>query len=174
MHEALADFEGELPAPGHATAVRALLESLPPSGEVDVLLDGLSEQLPYLVGDQVREDVVQWQALHGDAHLGNCLGGLWTDFEWTARGPVEADLASLVARDRLHGGYPPALEALAAYGPYEEDLLEAYLPVQAVFLTAWRYATVERPDRLLDERLAWLRVRDRSRAACRRRARGLM
>ena len=38
------------------------------------------------------------QALHGDAHLGNCLPGpVWLDLETACRGPREYDLASACA-----------------------------------------------------------------------------
>ncbi len=76
---------------------------------------------------------LEGQALHGDAHLFNCLpssaGPLWHDFECACRGPREYDLAALVLRDRSSGGDPPAREALAAYGSHDSDLLDALLPV---------------------------------------------
>ena len=104
------------------------------------------------------------QALHGDAHLGNCLraatGPLWHDLECACRGPREYDLAALVLADR-HSGFSPAREALEGYGAHDGELLDALVPVYAV----WVYASLlialpRRPDLAdfpFDERLAWLR-----------------
>jgi hypothetical protein len=76
---------------------RALLDSLEPSDDVDFLRELVAQELPAV------------QALHGDAHLGNCLQttteSLWHDFETACRGPREYDLAALVMRHRqaAHG-----------------------------------------------------------------------
>lgn len=58
------------------------------------------------------------------------------DLESACRGPREYDLAALILRDRWR---PPDLDAraaLAAYGPYDEDLLEQALPVYAAWIAA--------------------------------------
>ena len=152
LHEVLADYDGPLPPAGHSADLVAMLAALEPSDDVDLLRE-LAGRTPSLDG----------QALHGDAHLGNCLpsarGPLWHDLECACRGPREYDLAALVLRDR-HSGYPPAREALAAYGPYEAALVDALLPAYG----AWVYASMlialpRRPDLqpLLGERLRWLR-----------------
>jgi Ser/Thr protein kinase RdoA (MazF antagonist) len=74
---------------------RALLDSLEPSDDVDFLRELVAQELPAV------------QALHGDAHLGNCLQttteSLWHDFETACRGPREYDLAALVMRHRQAG-----------------------------------------------------------------------
>jgi Ser/Thr protein kinase RdoA (MazF antagonist) len=110
-----------------------------------------------------RTPTLEGQALHGDAHLGNCLpsatGPLWHDFECACRGPREYDLAGLVLRDR-HSDHPPARAALAGYGPHDADRVDAVLPGYA----AWVYASMlialpRRPDLapVLPERFRWLR-----------------
>jgi hypothetical protein len=152
IHEGLADYDGPLPPAGHPADLVAVLAALEPSDDVDLLRE-LAGRTPSLDG----------QALHGDPHLGNCLssapGPLWHDFECACRGPREYDLAALVLRDR-HSGYPPAREALAAYGPHDADLVDALVPAYGT----WVYASMlialpRRPDLkpLLGERLRWLR-----------------
>jgi hypothetical protein len=152
LHEALADYGGPLPPAGHPADVVAMLAALAPSDDVELLRE-LAGRTPTLEG----------QALHGDAHLGNCLpsatGPLWHDFECACRGPREYDLAALVLRDR-HSGYPPAREALAAYGQHDAELVDALVPAYGT----WVYASMlialpRRPDLqpLLGERLRWLR-----------------
>jgi hypothetical protein len=99
VHDALADYDGVLPRAGHPEDTEEMLASVPPSRETELLLEILAQR-PHVDG----------QALHGDAHLGNCLGTprgpLWHDFETACRGPREYDLAhslrptALSARDR--------------------------------------------------------------------------
>jgi hypothetical protein len=128
IHDALADFDGELPSL-HTDDLARISDSL--------------------------------EALHGDAHLANCLPGpLWHDFETACRGPRELDLAALALSARVRDDDASRI-ALEAYGDHDADLLEDCLPVYA----AWVYASFmvalpRRPELgpLLDERLAWLRT----------------
>lgn len=128
IHDALATFAGELPDPGRPADVEEMLGRVGPSADTELLLDLSSRPLP------------RGQALHGDAHLFNCLqtadGPLWHDFETACHGPREYDLAALVHRHRSHGDHPAALKALAAYGEHDADLLEAALPVYAAWIAA--------------------------------------
>jgi hypothetical protein len=153
IHDALLDYNGALAPAGHPNEVNEMLASVESSPDVELLQELVS-----------RSPDLEGQALHGDAHLDNCLpaqsGPLWHDFETACRGPREYDLAALVLRDRSRGGYPPACDALAAYGAHDRDLLDAFIPVYA----AWVYASFllalpRRPELapVLDERLRWLR-----------------
>jgi hypothetical protein len=155
IHEALADYAGPLPAEGHPDDTARMLAALSPSPDVELLrrAHGLR---PATGG----------QALHGDAHLGNCLptarGPLWHDFECACRGPREYDLAALVLRDRAGPGDRSAREALAAYGDHDAELLEASLPVYGAWVWASMLSALPRRPELaplLRERLAWLRRR---------------
>ncbi|HST16053.1 MAG TPA: phosphotransferase [Gaiellaceae bacterium] len=152
IHDALEDCAVGLPPRGHGDDVRAMLGTLEPSADVELLLV-LSAGSPEPDG----------QALHGDAHLDNCLqsadGPLWHDLESTCRGPREYDLAALVLGDR-RTGVTRARETLCAYGSHDAALLDALVPVYA----AWVYASMllalpRRPDLrpLLDDRIRWLR-----------------
>jgi phosphotransferase family enzyme len=153
IHEALRDYDGELPAYGHPGDTSEMLDAAEPSADVELLREIASRRIR-----------MQGQALHGDAHLANCLpsgsGPLWHDFETACHGPPEYDLAALVMRDRMEGGEPAAREALTAYGPHDADLLDQLLPIYA----AWIYASFllalpRRPERaaVLREGLNWLR-----------------
>jgi hypothetical protein len=144
IHEALADYDGELPRGGRADEVEEMLAQLPSSDETELLRELVSRPLP------------AGQALHGDAHLDNCLPGpIWHDLETACRGPREYDLAALVL-----SGRPEATVALEAYGDHDADLLGASLPVYAAWVCAsFMVAVARRPDAAdaLERQLAYLR-----------------
>jgi len=88
IHDALADYDGDLPSL-HTDDLVAITDRLEPSADVEFLRK---------LG--TREPAGAPQAIHGDAHLANCLPGpLWHDFETTCRGPREFDLAALTLSD---------------------------------------------------------------------------
>ncbi len=148
IHEALADYEGELPSV-HTDDLARITDKLEPSADVELLRElGL------------RQPAGRLQALHGDAHLANCLPGpLWHDFETACRGPRELDLAALALSARVSGDDPSRI-ALEAYGDHDAGLLEEFLPVYAAWIYAsFMIALPRRPELgpLLAERLSWLR-----------------
>jgi Ser/Thr protein kinase RdoA (MazF antagonist) len=129
-----------------------MLAPFPRSDAVELLCELASRELP------------DGQALHGDAHLFNCIqtsaGPVWHDLETACRGPREYDLAALVLGDRSRGPEPDARTAAAAYGPYDEDILEAALPVYAAWVAAsFMVAVARRPDAApsLERQLQYLR-----------------
>jgi hypothetical protein len=155
IHEALADFAGPLPVAGHPDETARMLAALAPSADVELL------RRAHALGP-----ATDGQALHGDAHLGNCLptarGPLWHDFETACRGPREYDLAALVLRDRAGPGDASAREALAAYGDHDDELVDAWLPVYGAWVWASMLSALPRRpelEPLLRDRLAWLRRR---------------
>jgi hypothetical protein len=148
IHEALADFEGELPSL-HTDDLAAITDRLEPSADVEFLRElGL------------RQPAGGVQAIHGDAHLANCMPGpLWHDFETACRGPREFDLAALRLSDDVRNDDPSRI-ALEAYGDHDADLLEECLPVYAAWIYAsFMVALPRRPELgpVLQQRLAWLR-----------------
>jgi Ser/Thr protein kinase RdoA (MazF antagonist) len=148
IHEALADYDDELPAL-HTDDLAAITDRLEPSADVEFLRElGL------------RQPVGATQALHGDAHLANCMPGpLWHDFETACRGPREFDLAALALSDEVRNDEPSRI-ALEAYGDHDAALLEELLPVYAAWIYAsFMIALPRRPELgpVLAERLAWLR-----------------
>jgi Phosphotransferase enzyme family len=153
IHDALADYDGPLPAIAHPDDVSEMLDSLESSPDVELLRGIMSRRLD-----------LDGQALHGDAHLWNCLptacGPLWHDFETACRGPREYDLAALALHGLTHGD-ARSREALAAYGDHDAELLQALVPVYAAWVfTSMLTALPRRPELgpMLDERLRWLRL----------------
>lgn len=152
IHDALADYDAELPRAGRADEVRAMLAPFAPSDDIELVCELASRELP--VG----------QALHGDAHLLNCIqsaaGPIWHDLETACRGPREYDLAALVLRDRSRDSDLEARIATAAYGRYDEQILEQALPVYASWVAAsFMVAVGRRPDAApaLERQLCFLR-----------------
>jgi hypothetical protein len=149
VHEALADYPGELPAL-HTDDLNAILDGLEQSADVELLRE---------LGTRRVEGPAQ--AVHGDAHLWNCLPGpLWHDFETACRGPREFDLAALALTD-LERDHEPSRAALEAYGDYDSDLLAACVPVYASWIYAsFMMALPRRPELRprLAEHLRWLRA----------------
>ena len=117
IHDALQNYDSLLPRFGHPEETRDMLDALGPSADVDLLREIAA----------LRPDVAG-QALHGDAHLFNVLGSpsgpLWHDFETACEGPREYDLAALKE------------DALAAYGPYDGELVDAMRPLYLAWVTA--------------------------------------
>jgi aminoglycoside phosphotransferase (APT) family kinase protein len=149
IHEALADYDGELPSL-HTDDLVAITGRLEPSADVELLRE---------LG--TRQPAGPAQAIHGDAHLANCLPGpLWHDFETACRGPREFDLAALTLSDEVRADDASRI-ALEAYGDYDADLLEECFPVYAAWIYAsFMVALPRRPELkpVLDERLRWLRA----------------
>jgi len=152
IHASLADYDGELPRAGRAEEVRAMLEPFAPSDDVELLCELASRELP------------EGQALHGDAHLFNCMqtreGPIWHDLETACRGPREYDLAALLLDDRSRESDPEARTAAAAYGDYDEELLDQALPVYASWVAAsFMVAVARSPEAApaLERQLQFLR-----------------
>ena len=149
IHEALADYEDELPSL-HTDDLMAITGRLEPSADVEFLRElGL------------RQPAGRAQAIHGDAHLANCLPGpLWHDFETACRGPREFDLAALTLSDEVREDVASRI-ALEAYGDHDADVLEECLPVYAAWIYAsFMVALPRRPELgpVLAQRLQWLRA----------------
>jgi hypothetical protein len=128
-----------------------ILDGLEPSADVELLREiGMRP-----VGGRI-------QAVHGDAHLWNCLPGpLWHDFETACRGPREFDLAALALTD-LERDHEPSRVAIGAHGAHDEELLEACVPVYAAWIYgSFMMALPRRPELgpRLAEHLRWLRER---------------
>lgn len=165
LHDAMTDLTVDLPAFDRLDEVEALLEGMTP-GEIGSPpeLGSIRRALPVARGRLSQSSLVS-RPIHGDAHFGNILrtveGPLWADLENVCAGPVEYDLACLVWRERVHG-HPAAGAALASYGPYDPDLIEALLPALGVFLTVWAIVIARRRpspvvEAYVDERLRYVR-----------------
>ena len=169
-HEALESYGGELAELGMLVEARALVErladeeTLRPPDAAFLALAG-----DHLL-DRIQERGLPMRPIHGDAHLRNVIstpdGPLWADWEDAFSGPLEWDLACLIARGRVLGtGKDRGSEALAAYpAAIDEQLLE--LMVEARTFQAVVWGTVLgalRPGRAGSgttyARLRWLRER---------------
>lgn len=152
IHDALTDYPGDLPRAGRAQDVQTMLAPLQRCADIDLLCELSARELP------------SGQALHGDAHLFNCIstatGPVWHDLETACRGPREYDLAALVLGDRWGEPDHGARAALAAYGPYDQHLLETALPVYAAWIAASFMAAIpRRPEAVsaLERQMRFLR-----------------
>ena len=142
LHEALAGFTGDLaPLSGIRDWLAGLLAQLRPSpAPTETDIESLRSQLDALT-PAVFESSLPAQALHGDASIGNLLRTgdrlLWNDLEDVCSGPVQWDVAGLVASasDRGHGAEFTD-ELLTAYG--EVEGMEPFLDAHALYAAVWR------------------------------------
>ena len=143
IHDVLETYDGGLPPFGHPESTAAMLDALPPSGDVELLREVVAGR-PKVGG----------QPLHGDAHLFNVLGTprgpLWHDFETACHGPREYDLAALAENG-----------ALDAYGEHDRDLVDAMWPHYSAWVAASMLTALPRRPELadtLERRLRQLRT----------------
>jgi len=102
-----------------------------------------------------RSRTASFQAVHGDAHIGNVLatarGAVWTDWEDAFVGPVEWDIAALRSKAELFGEERSDIDAMtAAYGDdYDADLARDLGLVRNVQVISWLAIFAERDPALL-------------------------
>ncbi|MBN9163569.1 MAG: aminoglycoside phosphotransferase family protein [Myxococcales bacterium] len=102
-----------------------------------------------------RSRSASFQAIHGDAHIGNVLatdrGPVWTDWEDAFVGPIEFDLACLRSKAELFGEERDAIEAMTgAYrASYDVDLVRDLGLVRNVQVILWLAVFAERHADLL-------------------------
>ena len=81
------------------------------------------------------------QALHGDAHSGNvvAIAGeiVWIDFEDTCRGPVEFDLACVLAHGRLRGDVDEAAFLSGYARNFDAELFELLVDARICAIVCW-------------------------------------
>jgi hypothetical protein len=108
------------------------------------------------------------RTIHGDAHLQNVLstdaGVLWSDWEDTFCGPIEWDLACLVASSRVFGlNVERCSAALQAYGGgFDEGALEVLIAARTYQACVWTALFSRRNVGIeggFTARLEWLRQR---------------
>ncbi len=142
-HEAMADLPATLPKLGTLEEADRIVAALRSSGELDRAEAALLATASGAARDQLLRLSPRLRPLHGDAHLRNVIaaadGPRWADWEDTFLGPVEWDLACLVAGGRVGDRDPrPGEQALAAWGAdFSGDLFEAMLTARAVQAVAW-------------------------------------
>ena len=136
-HEALAGYDGELPAMGLMDEAASILEGFA-GGDAERLLRE---------GAEVRRRIdalsLPMQAVHGDADLSNVIntaaGPLWNDWEDAMLAPTAWDLACLHAESLVYGEDPaPVAAAQAGYGEaLDAEVLEAFVAARRWQVAAW-------------------------------------
>lgn len=143
LHAALAEFTGELDSLlGIRDWLERLLDKLQPAPQS--LRAALHELTP-----RVFDSPQPAQALHGDAGIGNLLRTdsrlLWNDLEDVCRGPVEWDVAGVVASARSRGqGDAYVEELLDAYGGPQLDELADFIAAHELYTAIWQSYDVQR------------------------------
>jgi hypothetical protein len=166
LHDVLAGFVGDLePFSAIGDQIERQLSELRPcrwlSGEeIELLRSELRRLTP-----NVFETSAPIQPIHGDAGLSNLLHAgsqlLWNDLEDVCAGPVEWDVAGVVASALLRARSRKYLEQLLdAYGGPDLGALKAFLELDALYGAVWqafdtqrRRPTTTAPPKLLAQ---WL------------------
>lgn len=168
LHAALAGFPGELaPVSEIRDWLARLLDDLRPSPELT--RDDIAWLRAELgaITPEVFESPLPVQPLHGDVSIGNVLrtgrGLLWNDFEDVCAGPVEWDVAGLVASAGVRGKDARyAGELLAGYGRSDAAPLQPFLDAHALYDVVWQAHEARRRPRAMQRaasNLALLRGR---------------
>jgi hypothetical protein len=165
-HDRLVDYPTELPPLALMTEAQEILQKLIAAAEFSATDAAMLERVGARSYDQLSQ--LPMQPIHGDAHFGNVLntsmGVLWTDWEDTFWGPVEWDLASMVAASHVFGtDFEKAEAALQGYGR-DFDLTALLWCIEARTFVALIWSIVlAKPhpsptqQARIDRRLAWLR-----------------
>jgi Phosphotransferase enzyme family len=117
----------------------------------------------YHVRNALAKLQMENKPLHGDAHHGNLWptadGLIWGDFEDAHSGPIEWDLASMVASSHVLGEGRVAKIALKAYTTqFDNDLLAALIEGRTLQAIAWALVALPELDTNLrfQRRIRWL------------------
>ena len=165
-HQALKGFSGDLSVLALLSEAGEILERL----IVQNLIDVTDIMMLRSVSARSIATLMQFplQPIHGDAHFGNVLntirGVLWTDWEDVFLGPIEWDLASLVASSWVFGTEVERSEmALWGYGNYDAAALSACVDARTLVALVWSIVMHQAnpsPERQfrIDRRLEWLRA----------------
>lgn len=168
-HEALDDFEGDLPVLGALEEAARILSMLSEDGTLSSADSEMLRRISQRSFRRIDRLGLPIKPVHGDANLSNALntpsGPVWTDWEDTFKGPREWDLACLVARSRVLGeGANRAEAALAAYDQaVDHEVLDGLVEARALQVTVWLALgslSLSAGNSRLDQRVAWLRARD--------------
>ncbi|MBD0336790.1 MAG: aminoglycoside phosphotransferase family protein [Cyanobacteria bacterium Co-bin13] len=168
-HWALSSFTQELPVLALITEAKRILSQLTAQGIFAPADADLLAQVSAPYEESLRG--LPMQPLHGDSHSGNVLhtslGVLWTDWEDAFIGPIEWDLASLVANPYVFGvDQDKAEAALWGYGTYDPQVLALCIEIRTFVALVWsviqhqQQPSPERQERV-EYRLNWFRQRQK-------------
>lgn len=168
-HAALKGFREELPVLALISEGQQLLEQLIAESEFNAMDAAMLLRVSQRLMGQMQQ--FPMQPLHGDPHSGNVLnttgGVLWTDWEDVFIGPIEWDLASLVAAPYIFGTDRDKAEvALDGYGrSFSPEALEVCIEARTFVALIWsivlhrQHPSQERQSRI-EGRLHWFRKRE--------------
>ena len=164
VHEALRDFPGDLPPMAVMREAEQIIERLAADGTVVGDDAGLLRSAAQDARSRVAALGAPFQAIHGDAHLGNTIntaaGPLWGDWEDTCRGPTGWDLGCLRTSGLAFDGDPKDCEAaIKAYGAEPDD---AFVEARRLQGTVWTLVFARDHPAIADkaaQRLAYYRER---------------
>lgn len=156
VHRLLAGYDAAaLPAWGNVEEARAVFERARFFTDAErARVERAWDRALSVVGS-ARARTASFQAVHGDAHIGNVLatsrGPLWTDWEDAFVGPIEWDIASLRSKAELFGEERADIDAMTeAYGDdYDADLARELGLVRNVQVVSWLAIFAERHPDLL-------------------------
>jgi thiamine kinase-like enzyme len=166
-HDALADFDGELPRLAVLDEAQRIVERLAASGSVHEEDASLVRRRAGRLREAVERFGLAEQAIHGDAHLGNVIataaGPLWNDWEDTFQGPILWDLGCLHASAPPFGHRDPRLIAAvhAAYGgDHDRSSLEVFVEARRFQVATWGLllGITRRDSEQTRQYLTWLRA----------------
>ncbi|TMF63188.1 MAG: hypothetical protein E6I20_10620 [Chloroflexi bacterium] len=103
------------------------------------LVGGEASEILRSAASRLTPPALPQQAIHGDAHFENVLaGGVWQDFDEACFGPREWDIACMIHRWAVFGELEREMQtALAAYGAYDLEAVEALQPLVVLGIAAW-------------------------------------
>ena len=169
-HEALSDFEGELPRWGAWHEARGVLERLEEQSLLCTADLATLRRVAERLSEPLEELGLPLQAVHGDAGPSNALnttaGVLWTDWEDSFLGPSAWDLACLVSSARIVRPEEDWSElALESYGPHiDDERLDLLIEARAFQVTVWTAVIGQQHPAVLTSlptRMEWFRARER-------------
>jgi thiamine kinase-like enzyme len=168
-HEALVDFDGELPVLGALSESEQIFSQLR-SEEVFAPADAeMLQQVNERLKINFQQLELPMQPIHSDSNTSNVLnttrGVLWADWEDTFIAPIVWDIACLVASSRVFGkDVEQANKALKGYGvKIDDEVLDLFIEARTFQTVLWNYIIGQQhPDSLrrFEGRLQWFRERE--------------
>jgi thiamine kinase-like enzyme len=167
-HQALADFNGQLPLlDGFRESQNLILQLISEGRFCDADIE-LLHQISVCLEEKLAQIQLPMQAIHGDAHLLNVLnttrGVLWTDWEDTFMGYTAWDIACMISSSRIFGtDIDEATAALNGYGGnLDDNLLEFFVELRTFQTIPWNIILSKDDSQSLErlqQRLQWFRQR---------------
>jgi hypothetical protein len=167
-HEAVVDFDGELPVLDALSESEQIFSQLCSEGVFSLADAEMLQKVNERLKTQFLQLELPMQPVHGDSNPSNVLnttrGVLWADWEDTFIAPIVWDIACFVASSRVFGkDVEQANAALNGYGiKIDDEVLDLYIEARTFQTLLWNYIIgQEHPSSLqrFEGRLRWFRER---------------